>query len=102
MCILAAPCAEVNIMEPEYNNAVTVSSNSEDVTNLRSVDTPQWASNPIVEADYLPVITMELSKEHYIKDVFVNGTQNIDFIEVTIFDSQGDEVTAIGFSLKII
>jgi len=79
-------------MEPEYDNPITISSNSEDVENLRSVETPQWVSNPFGEGDFLPEATIELPTEQYIREVFVNGTRNIDFIEVTIFDSEGDEV----------
>ena len=78
-------------MSPELNNPVVTSSNQEDADYLRTEESPRWESVP--EEDTTPTITVTLSEQDtFVNEVIVDRTQNVDFITVTVIDSEGQEV----------
>jgi len=87
-------------MEPESNNRITTSSNKVDATYLRSIDRPTWVSIPAEDNYQDATITVELPEQNYIKEVFVNNTQNIKNIIVEIYDSEENKVNVNNYWLN--
>ena len=92
-CLLSGVCIENDAMAPDSRNPVTASSYYGTVNYLKDIHSPRWESNPQEDGDENPTVTVSVSEENaYIREIFVNNTQNTDFVTVYIVDKSGKEV----------
>ena len=83
-------------MSPDSDRPVVTSSNQEDADNLKSEENPRWESNPEEDDFNNPTISVDVSDEDsYISEVELQRTGNIDTVTVTVYDSEGNEVSTL-------
>ena len=83
-------------MSPDSHRPVVTSSSQEDADNLKSEESPRWESNPEEDDFNNPTISVDVSDEDsYISEVELQRTGNVDTVTVTVYDSEGNEVSTL-------
>jgi hypothetical protein len=83
-------------MAPDSDNPVRASSNSGRVTYLRDETLPNWVSKPEEDDFENPTVTVTTSEEDaFIREISIDGKGNIDYVNVVVVDSNGDEVRCL-------